>query len=515
MGGEQPDLSGPDFRSGVKLSEVPEGVATLGHADGEAVIVVRRGSQAFAVGATCSHYGGPLAKGLLDGDTVRCPLHHARFDLRTGEAIAAPAFQALPCWDVEQRGDALYVLSKRQPVSRAPAAAGNHPRRVVIVGGGAAGYAAAEMLRRDGYAGTLTMLSAEPSGPVDRPNLSKDYLAGTAPEEWMPLAPPEFFVEQKIDLITGSSASAIDTGRKTVSTEDGRTFPYDVLLLATGAEPVRLDVPGADLPHVFTLRSLSDSRAIIERSQQAKRAVIIGASFIGLEVAASLRARNIAVAVVAREALPLAAVMGNEIGAFVRTLHEQHGVVFHLENTVRSISAQSVTLADGAVLPADLVVTGIGVRPRTGLAEKAGLTLDRGVVVDEFLQTSVSGIFAAGDIARWPDPHSGQKLRVEHWVVAERQGQIAAKNILGGKITCSIVPFFWSHHYDLSISYVGHAQKWDRTDVSGDVSQRNCTVALRAGAATLAVITIGRGRQSLEAELAFERGDARALAALE
>jgi len=514
MGGSQQDLSGPDFRAGVKLSEVPEGVATLGHVDGEAVIVVRRAGQTLAVGATCTHYGGPLAEGLLDGDTVHCPWHHARFDLRTGEAIAAPAFRALPCWDVEQRDGALYVLSKKQLPSRA--AAGKHPRSVVIVGGGAAGYAAAEMLRRDGYQGTLTMLSAEPSGPVDRPNLSKDYLAGTAPEEWIPLAPPEFFVEQKIDLVVvpGAAASAIDVAGKTVSTEDGRSFPYDALLLATGSEPIRLDVPGADLPHVFTLRSLSDSRAIVERSKNAKRAVVIGASFIGLEVAASLRARNLEVAVVGREALPLAAVMGREIGAFVRALHEEHGVVFHMENTVRSISAEAVTLADGAVLPADLVVTGIGVRPRTALAEKAGLALDRGVVVDEFLQTSVAGVYAAGDIARWPDPRSGQKLRVEHWVVAERQGQIAAKNILGGRIPCSIVPFFWSQHYDVSISYIGNAQKWDRTDVAGDVSQRDCTVALRAGAATLAVITIGRDQQSLKAEVAMERGDAEALAAI-
>jgi NADPH-dependent 2,4-dienoyl-CoA reductase/sulfur reductase-like enzyme/nitrite reductase/ring-hydroxylating ferredoxin subunit len=511
MGGSQQDLSGPDFRNGVKLSEVPEGAPTLGHVDGEAVIVVRRGAKAFAVGATCTHYSGPLAEGLLDGDTVRCPWHHARFDLRTGEAIAAPAFRALPCWDVEQRDGALYVLSKKQLPGRT--AAGKHPRSVVIVGGGAAGYAAAEMLRRDGYQGTLTILSAEPSGPVDRPNLSKDYLAGTAPEDWIPMAPPEFFVEQKIDLVAGSSASAIDVGRKTVSTEDGRSFPYDALLLATGSEPIRLDVPGAELPHVFTLRSLSDSRAIVERSQNAKRAVVIGASFIGLEVAASLRARNLEVVVVAREALPLAVVMGKEIGAFVRGLHEEHGVVFHLENTVRSISPQSVTLADGAVLPADLVVTGIGVRPRTALAEKAGLTLDRGVVVDEFLQTSAAGVYAAGDIARWPDPRSGQKLRVEHWVVAERQGQIAAKNILGGKIPCSIVPFFWSQHYDVSISYVGNAQKWDRAEVAGDVSQRDCAVALRAGAATLAVITIGRDQQSLKAEVAMERGDANALAA--
>jgi apoptosis-inducing factor 3 len=511
MGGASTELSGPNFGEGVKIGDVAEGAPVLGHAEGEAVVLVRRGEEAFAVGATCTHYGGPLAEGLVDGDTIHCPWHHACFSLRTGEAIAAPALNPVNCWSVERRDDRLFVLSKKVTAPKKPS--GPHPSQIVIVGGGAAGHAAAEMLRREGYEGKLVMLSADPSPPVDRPNLSKDYLAGNAPEEWIPLRPPEFFTKNRIELELGTRVSAINPRAKVVMTESGASFPFDALLLATGGEPVKLTVPGSDLAHVHYLRSLADSRGIIEASKTAKRAVVVGASFIGLEAAASLRTRGLEVHVVAPEARPLESVMGTEVGDLVRALHEEHGVVFHLENTVRSIGTESVTLSTGITLPADLVVAGIGVRPRTELAEKAGLAVDRGVIVDEYLETNAAGVFAAGDIARWPDPHSGQKLRVEHWVVAERQGQIAARNMLGQRVPCKFVPFFWSQHYDVSISYVGHAKRWDRTDVSGSVSARDCTVALRAGNKTLAVITIGRDAESLRAEVAFERDDARTLAA--
>ncbi len=510
MGEAKVELTGPNFGQGVPLAEIAEGKPVLGHTEGEAVVVVRQRQEVFAIGATCTHYGGPLAEGLVDGDTVRCPWHHACFSLRTGEAIAAPALNPVTCWSVEQRGDRLYVLSKKKETSMATASAA-HPGSIVIVGGGAAGQAAAEMLRREGYLGKITMVSADTSGPVDRPNLSKDYLAGTAPEEWIPLRPPEFFEQHRIELVLGETVVSLNTHAKTAHTASGKIFSYDALLLATGAEPVKLPIPGSDLPHVHYLRTLADSRAIIDKAKQAKRAVVIGSSFIGLEAAASLRARNIEVAVVAPEARPLEAVMGRQIGDFIRGLHEQHGVVFHLENTARSIGADGVLLTNGSTLPADLVVVGIGVKPRTEAAEKAGILADRGILVDEYLQTSVPAIFAAGDIARWPDPHSGQKIRVEHWVVAERQGQIAAKNMLGQKVRCNIVPFFWSQHYDVAISYVGYAKRWDRTDLSGSVEARDCTVALRTGSKTLAVITIGRDHQSLEAEVAFEHGDERAL----
>jgi nitrite reductase/ring-hydroxylating ferredoxin subunit len=194
--------------------------------------LVRRGEEAFAVGATCTHYGGPLAEGLVDGDTIHCPWHHACFSLRTGEAIAAPALNPVNCWSVERRDDRLFVLSKKVTAPKKPS--GPHPSQIVIVGGGAAGHAAAEMLRREGYEGKLVMLSADPSPPVDRPNLSKDYLAGNAPEEWIPLRPPEFFTQNKIEIELGTRVSAINPRAKVVMTESGASFSFDALLLATG-----------------------------------------------------------------------------------------------------------------------------------------------------------------------------------------------------------------------------------------------------------------------------------------
>jgi len=496
-----------DLTLGVPVGSVASGGTLLGRVGDDDVVLVRAGDRFFAVGAHCTHYHGPLAEGLVVDQTVRCPLHHACFSLETGEAVRAPALDPIACWRVERGGDTVYVREKLPPPSplpRATAASGHHPPSVVIVGGGAAGLAAADMLRREGYGGSIAMISADGDPPVDRPNLSKDYLAGEAKDDWIPLWPPELYKQRDVELLVGSVVASIDPGSRTVHLENGSTRVYGALLLATGADPVRLAIPGGDGAQVRYVRSFADSRAIVERLGAAKHVVVVGASFIGLEVAASLRARSIAVDVVAPEQLPLERVMGREIGRFVQSLHETHGVVFHLGETVNAVSGRTVSLSGGTTLDADLVVMGVGVRPAISLAERAGLTVDRGILVNEFLETSAPGIFAAGDVARWPDPHTGDRIRVQHWVVAERQGQVAARNMLGRRERFDAVPFFWSQHYDVTIRYVGHAERWDKVEIEGSLDMRDASVSFVRDGRRLAVATVSRDRACLEAEVELE-----------
>jgi len=498
---------GPDLAGGVELAQFSDG-KLLGHVGDEEVLLVQSGANIFAVGAHCTHYHGPLADGLVVGDSIRCPWHHACFDLRTGEATQAPAFDPIARYSVEQRDGKVFVGDKGAPCLIRPRTLKEAPERIVIIGGGAAGFAAADMLRREQFTGGIVMLSQEADGPVDRPNLSKDYLAGSAQEDWIPLRPDDFYRDQKIDLRLGVEAETIDVAGRAVVLKDGARLTYDRLLLATGAEPNRLPVPGADRPNVHLLRTLADSKAIIAGANGARRAVVIGASFIGLEAAAALRARDIEVHVVGPEKIPMERVLGPEMGQFVRSLHEEHGVIFHLEQGVSAINEQGVVLKSGEVIGADLVVSGIGVKPRLVVAERAGLAIDRGVIVDRYLQTSAPGIYAAGDIARWPDPHSGANIRVEHWVVAERQGQLAARNMLGAREIFDAAPFFWSQHYDIPINYVGHAEKWDEIVVHGEIMARDCLLEYKLNGKTLAVASIFRDVDNLKAAVAMEKGRA-------
>ncbi|MDQ2795059.1 MAG: FAD-dependent oxidoreductase [Bacteroidota bacterium] len=509
--------TGPDLATnGIALTDLADGAMLRGHAHGEPVLLVRRGAELLAVGAICTHFGAPLETGLLVGDTVRCPWHHACFSLRTGAALRAPALDPLPRWTVEQRDGRVYVTGKQEHDPLAPdsppASTKNdsQPKQVVIIGAGGAGSAAAEMLRREGYAGRITLLDEEADVPCDRTVLSKSFAPDTP---HIALRPAGFYAEHHIDLIRGKVA-ALDVKGRRVRLADGSAHAYDALLLATGAEPVRLDIPGHDLPHVHVMRSLADHRAIVAGAAKAKKAVVLGASFIGLEVAAALRGLGLEVHVVAPDEVPLARVLGPELGAMVQRLHEEKGIHFHLQQTATSIEAAAVVLKNGERLSADLVVVGIGVRPRLALAEAAGLTLDKGVLVDEFLQTSSPGIYAAGDIARWPDVHTGASIRVEHWVVAQRQGQTAARNMLGRQEQFDAVPFFWSKHYNVSVRYTGHAEKWDELTIDGPLAERKGSVAFRQNGHTLAVASVQRDVDNLKAEVALEANDEAALAKL-
>jgi NADPH-dependent 2,4-dienoyl-CoA reductase/sulfur reductase-like enzyme len=506
MGGSSSELSGPDLAVGIAFAELKEGQPLLGHAGGEAVVVVKRGEACFAVSATCTHYSGPLAEGLVADGTIRCPWHHARFELATGRPLGGPGINPLSCYEVAREGSLVRIGGKRPPapLPRPPRA----PRSVVMVGAGPAALVAADTLRREGYDGPITLVTDE-GIPVDRPNLSKDYLAGTAPEEWLPLRDEAGLRAQNIELRTGR-ATKLDLGAKQVVLADGPPLPYEALVLATGAEPIRLPLPGAQLPHVHVLRTLADSRRIIAAAASAKAAVLIGGGFIGLEVAASLRARKLPVTVLLREKVPLERVLGETMGAFVEALHVENGVAFS-RTPVTAIDATSVLLADGQRLPADLVVMGVGVRPRIELAQAAGLRVDGGIVVDQHLRTSAPDVFAVGDVARFP--WAGAALRVEHFVHAERMGFVAARNILGHDHPFRLTPFFWSQHYDVPIAYAG-AGAWDAVEVIGDPAKRDVLAVYRAGGRAVALASIYRDGDSLRFEELLERGDDAGIEAL-
>lgn len=505
------ELAGPDLgKEGIDVGALLENVPSPGHFDGKPVVVIRTGGGLRVVGGSCPHWQGPLQKGLCEGGRIHCPWHHAVFDLETGEALAAPALDPLAVYETAERHGRVYVLGRfQQPaVKRSPPA---EPESVVIVGAGAAGAAAAETLRQYGFTNPITLIGEEP--PVDRPNLSKDYLAGTAKEEWIPLRSDDFYPKHGIELLAQRTVVGIDPTDRSIETDDGRRLRYGALLLATGAEPRRLSVEGGGLPHVRYLRSLDDSRSILSAINEDSKVAIVGAGFIGLEVAASLRHRDLEVAVIAPEEIPLANVIGPALGRMVRDLHEDHGVVFHREGTVSEIHPDHILLDGGEKIPADLVVVGIGVTPRSDLAERAGLIVDNGVRVDSQLRTTDPHIWAAGDLARYPHPKSGA-VRIEHWVLAQRQGQTAARNMIGHNLAFTDPPFFWSQHYDVRINMVGYAHSWDEEVIRGSTAGRSVLVGYRKDGAIRAVASVRRDLDSLLAEQALAADDQPALEAL-
>ena len=488
--------TGPDLRAGVPVGDVPEGGMLAGHVEGEAVLLARLADGFHAVDAVCTHYGAPLVGGVIVGDQLRCPWHHACFSLTSGAALKAPALAPLGCWRVEL-ADGRVRVGERQPAPTPaqPARTPDAPRKIVIVGAGAAGFAAAQRLRELGYDGTLTLLGGDAAAPYDRPNLSKDYLAGSAPEEWLPLRDDEFYASQKIDLRTGCEVKALDVQAREVRTAAGDRFDYDRLLLATGAAPRALRLPGAEASNLLVLRTLADCRAIIARCAGAKSVALLGAGFIGMEAAAALRQRGLAVHVVAPDAVPLQRVLGDELGRHLQQLHERHGVQFHLDTQAERIEGGALRLANGMRIAADVVLAGIGVTPDTALAEAAGLAVDNGILVDERLQASIAGHYAAGDVARYP--WRGGRARVEHWVHAQRQGQAAAANMLGANQAYDEVPFFWTHQHEIELRYCGHGAGWDEVRIDGDLAAQDFTARYYKAGKLIAAASAGRDRENL------------------
>ena len=490
-----------DLSDGVTAAELSEAGMIAGVLGDERILLVHDGKDIYAIGATCTHYGGPLVDGVVIGGGIRCPWHHACFDLKSGAVLRAPALAPLPRWHVERRGDRVFVGERIAP-AEVSAVAG--PASVVIIGAGAAGVSVADTLRREGYEGRIVLISREADLPYDKPNLSKDFLAGTASADWLPLHPHQYYEDQRIELRLGATVASVDAAAKSLTTTSGERFSFGALVLATGASPRLLKLPGAERVHY--LRTRRDSETLVAEAASARRAVVIGSSFIGLETAASLRQRGLQVVVTSPDAVPLERVLGREVGSYIRGVHESHGVEFRLGQPVVAIDRDGVVLGDGTRLDGDLLIAGIGVTPAIELARAAGIATADGVIVDEYLRTSAPDIFACGDIASWPDAQTRERTRVEHWVVAGRQGQTVARNILGKREPFAAIPFFWSAHFDVIISYVGHATQWDSIEIEGSLAENDATIVYRRGGSMNAVATIGRDRISLEAEHAMEQG---------
>ena len=472
------------------------------------VLLARVGDRFHAVSAACPHYGAPLVEGVLSGERVVCPWHHACFNVTDGELEEPPALDALVSYDVRVEDEHVYVSipEKTQDRRTPPMAAYDpaaDPRRFVIIGAGAAGYAAAQTLREEGFRGRVCMITREDRAPYDRPNLSKDYLHGHAEPEWMPLRSDEFFDEHGIELFRNKEVTRVDARLKMITFEGGDTLGYDALLIATGGSPVRLNIPGSDLKNICSLRSFADADSIISLADSSSRVVVIGASFIGMEAAYSLRERGLEVTVIAPSKEPFESTLGQEVGALFRRLHESHGVRFKLGSIIYSFEGshkvEAVVLDSGERIETNMVVVGVGVRPSTSFLEGVALDEDGGVMVDSRLRAA-EGLYAAGDIACFPDPRARTRAQIAHWRTAEQQGRVAARNMAGRDEPFDSVPFFWSRQFDAGLLYVGYAPAWDYIIYRGEVSSRDFLAFYVKDNRVLAVAGMNRDREMAAAE---------------
>jgi NADPH-dependent 2,4-dienoyl-CoA reductase/sulfur reductase-like enzyme/nitrite reductase/ring-hydroxylating ferredoxin subunit len=435
----------------------------------------------FATAAHCTHYGAPLEKGILNGETVVCPWHNACFGIKSGKLEEPPALDALPRFTVRVEGEDLIVeLPEEIPSQCIPEMAKFNPqadnRTFIILGGGAAGSVAAETLRQAGFQGRVVMLSREDILPFDRTALSKKYLQNDSKKDSLVLRSSEFYNEWDIEVYSHKSVTKVEAAKKTITFEDNTTLEYDALLVATGGKANNLKVPGADLDNIFTLRKPEDADKIIAAAENAKTAVVVGSSFIGMEAASSLTQRGISVTVVAPGTVPFEKILGDDIGATFRKLHESNGVSFRMGTKVKQFGGngkvETAVLENGETLNADLVVVGIGVSPATEFLQGVELNeKDNSVNVDEYLQAA-DNIYVAGDIARFPYAATGEPTRIEHWRLAQQHGRIAARNMVGEKIKFASVPFFWSGQFDVKLRYAGHAENWDDIIIQGNLEEQ-------------------------------------------
>jgi 3-phenylpropionate/trans-cinnamate dioxygenase ferredoxin reductase component len=354
------------------------------------------------------------------------------------------------------------------------------PQTYVIAGASLAGAKAAETLRSEGFDGRVVLIGDEPVRPYERPPLSKAYLRGEVDFDSAAVHQPEYYAEHDIELLTSTTVVSIDPAAKQIQMDPGGQLAYGQLLLTTGATPRHVAIPGAELSGIHYLRSLSSCDALREALGQATRLVVVGAGWIGSEVAASARQLGKEVALIEAGGVPLERVLGTEVGTIFRDLHAENGVDLHMGVGVKefrgSTAAEEVLLADGTTVSGDLFVVGVGVIPRTGLAEAAGIALDNGIIVDQHLASGTAGVWAAGDVANVYHPVFETQIRLEHWSAALNQGPVAAKNMLGQNVEYSKIPYFFSDQYDLGMEYNGYAPQWDQVVYRGDQASREVII---------------------------------------
>lgn len=463
-----------------KIGDLKDGQMKEVVVDDAKILLARVKGKFHAIGGVCTHYGGPLAEGALNGERVVCPWHQASFNVATGDLLEPPALDAQPLFEVRVNGDDVLITVPEKPEDRrTPSMVKRHPaesRTFAILGAGAAGNAAAETLRQDGFGGRLVLITQEQRIPYDRPNLSKGYLSGEAGPESLPWRTEDFYRDHDIELAMGRRVSRVDIPKKTIAFADGSSLSCDALLLASGGTPRPLEVEGARLENVFTLRSPEDADQIIAAAGSASHAVTVGAGFIGLEAAASLTKRGLTVTVMGSGRIPFERQLGPELGRMLQQVHEEKGVSFRMGQRVARLKGdgrvQAVMLDNGEELKTDLVLVGIGVKPATEFLQGVELNADGSVTVDRYLSVTAN-VYAAGDIARFPDWRTGETIRVEHWRLAEQHGRVAAHNMAGKKTEFKGVPFFWTDHFDQTLQYVGYVTDWDDLIVHGDLAGRN------------------------------------------
>lgn len=490
----------------IDLPRLNEGEMRRCEVDGKAVLISFVNGEYHVTGCKCSHYEAPLENGLIKGHSLMCPWHHACFDILTSTRLEPPGINDLPRFAFQIEGNKLAIMwPEENSVEIQGRADPSDPRLIVIIGGGAAGHSAAEELRRSGFMGRITIINDGDSLPVDRPSLSKEYLAGTAEPALIPLRKDlSWYDSRDIEFLLNSKAASVDPTRHKILLQNRSSLSYHKLFLAMGAFPRA--IPGITPPYpsnVFTLRSLSDTDHIIAALKSVKRAVVIGASFIGMETAAALKTRGLEVTVVGIEKIPFDRIFGNEIGLMFQTEHESHGVQFRLDNQVRYLhesggNLTGVELKSGEILSADLAVIGVGVLPATDFLEGSGFQMsekDGSVIVNQFMETNQPDVYAGGDIARIGD------VRIEHWRVAQQHGMIAARNMMGMRDSMERhVPFFWTNQWDLYLHYTGHAEKWDRIIWRGDAQSRNFSAFFMSGSEVLAACGCERDMDICAAE---------------